>query len=226
MFGVQNKIKGHTRSKGIYDTAKTLRLMLKLAGLFPFKIEETASGTKAVYCKFGGFCTLFHLIVYLSSVIHFVFLSNEKIYSLNYGKIGDYGYIALLVLEGIASVILFSSVFTSIKNENRVILYTSQIDKICQQLQMDNTAVFIKSKCLIRFFIFMLVVIYFFGAGHFIYTQFASRHGAPLIDLIIIGILPHLYIQIKITSFLIYILALNVGHSEFYNFLESYLKNI
>lgn len=226
MFGLKSKIENAIRPRGVYDNAKILRLMLKLTGFFPLKIEETASGSKAVFCKFGVFSTIIHLLLYLSSVIHFVFVSNEKVSSLNYGKIGDYGYVSILVLEGITTLVLFSSVFVLMNRENLVIKYTTQVDTICHQLKIDNTAIFIKSRFFMIIFIIFLVFFYILGAGIFIHTQFVSMRGVPPIDLIIIGILPHLYMQIKLTSFLIYILALHVSNIEFYNFLELYLKDV
>lgn len=224
MFGVKNRTKNQKNLNDIYDTPYNLRVMLKLSGFFPLKIEETSTGKKAVICKYGVLCTVFHLTVFLSAVIHFTLLSDEKLISLNYGKIGDYGYVALIVLEGITSLILFSSVFTIKKHENRIIFYTSEIDRLCHQLQIDNSAVFRRSRVAVGALIVMLVVLVTAGSAIFVHTQATAMHGVPPIDMMILGILPHLYINIKINSFLIYVLALNSGLSRFYKLMESFSK--
>lgn len=224
MFGAKarTKIDSFIRPNGVYDIARSLHLILKLSGFFPVKIVETKTGLKPVICKFGVLCTIVHLLVYLTSVIHFVFLNNVKM-SLNYGKIADYGYIAILVLQGITTLILFASVFPLIKFQIKIIKYTTQLENICHELKIDNSAVFLKSRYLIGIFIVFLTIFYIFGAGIFIHTQYVTMNGLPPIDVILIGILPNLYLLVKFTGFAIYVLALHVCNKEFYKFMEIYL---
>lgn len=227
MFGakVKEKTEIYNHPQSIYHISKSVNLVMKLSGLFPVKIEETETGLKPVICKFGVFCTLFHLLVYLISVIHFVFLSNAKI-SLNYGKIADYGYIAILVLQGLTTLILFAGVFHMIKFQTYIIKYVSQLEIACFQLNINNKAIIHKSRYLIGFFIAFLIFLYILGATIFIHTQYVSMLGLPPIDLIIIGILPNIYLYIYVTYICIYVLAMHVCNSEFLKFMKIFLNEL
>lgn len=226
MFGVKSKIASHYHPSSIYDIAKTLHLVMKISGFFPLKIEETKTGTKPVICKFGVFFTILHLLLYLSSVIHFVFWSNVKLFSLSYGgKVGHYGCIAILVLEGITTIILFLSVFPLMKFQNFVFKNVNNLESVCHQLKIDNTSLLFKSRCLIGFYIAFVTIFYLLGAGIFIHTQFVSLNEVPPIDLIIIGLLPRYYLLSYVTFFAIYVLSMHVCNSEFYKFMELYLND-
>lgn len=210
---------------GVYDIARTLHLVMKLAGFFPIKIEETKTGPKPVICKFGVLSTILHLLLYLIPVTHMIVWNNEKM-SLDVNKIADYGYLAILVLQGVTTLVFFSSVIHMMKFQTAVIKYTTQMQVICHQLKIDNTAVFLKSRCLIGLIIVFFTMFYLLGAGIFIHTQYVSMHGVPPIDLILVGILPNFYLLIKITCFSVYILSLHVCNIEFYKFMELYLNDI
>lgn len=193
----------------VFTIFKILHFIMKLFGLFPFKIKHTETGPKCVNCICGLILTTMHFFTYFCSYISVLveLYSNPHIMKSKMTSIVDrFGSTINLYIEGISIIILFASILIKNKAQKNILrlFYQTEAMLINKSFNCKFLQIFLYS------FVLSLNFILGFIVSVTLYGFYQAVSSTDIIYLMV-RILPHFYILIKTSQFVFYILMLNFG---------------
>lgn len=212
------KLKSLISPKSVLNVFKVLHFIMKLFGLFPFKLKPTRNGPKPVFCVWGLIFTTIHFIIYYYC---FFVVMDEKIHisGLNasmYKTIVDkFGTQVLLVMDGITIFCIFSSVFLNFKAQINIFSICCQAENRLRDKEF-NLCFDIELLKLFGFsFILLLNLLNTFLCSVKFFIEIFNFKGK--LTYLLVRILPHFYIQLKTSQFVLYVLMLHLGFNGLNN---------
>lgn len=197
----------------VFTILKILHLIMKLFGFFPFKIKLTNTGPKCVICVWGLILTIIHFLTYFCGYFMVLVKLHSKqhiIKSPISSSIGDmFGMKFALYIEGITIAILFANIVITKKAQKNILklFYKSDVLLIMKWFKLQ---IFLYS------FILLLNLLIGFMVSVTVYVSYKAASTDAIIYLMV-RILPHFYVLIKISQFVIYISILNFGFNSLYS---------
>lgn len=205
------------RPSTVFTVFKIINFILKIFGLYPFKIERTKNDTKTVICLSGVILTTVHIITYFYGYlkVHNIFCSkighSSEIYKTNIFTIIDiFGAHLLLVLEGVTVFSLFLNVPVTMKAQRSMTSLFNQAE-----IKLKDEGLYYHFCCgldLLKLFAFSFLL-FLNLLGSFwvsVIILFDAFNESANVYFAFARILPHLYIYLKTTQFVLYTLMFHL----------------
>lgn len=194
----------------VFTIFKILHFIMKIFGLFPFKIKHAKTGPKCVFCVWGLISTTVHFLTYTCNYI-LVFIemhSNRNIIVQTEMQtiVDKFGSSIEFYVEGLSIFTLFASIVITKKAQRKILklFYQSEYILFEKCFNFDLLQIFLYS------FILLLNLIIGATVTVMVYMFYQAVSPSAIIYLMV-RILPHFYILIKTAQFVFYILMLNFG---------------
>lgn len=209
---IYNKI---VHPKDYHGMLVFITLMMKISGLYPIKIVTKKGNFRVRICKWGVCCTITHFILYVSCVTHGTMNNIRHNFRPAGGStVGNIADFLLIGLEELAAFVIFVSVFYSLSYQKIWLKKYIRIKNIYEELKIDNTDLLKKNQYLIYLFISLLCIHMCFVIFLVIYSFYAVFKKLPPIMLFFLTILPHFYIFMKVSHFIVAAILLNSSFKE------------
>lgn len=190
----------------VFSVFKMLHLIMKLFGLYPFKIEQTRKGPKPVICIWGLILTTAHFanyfFCYIESLKMKLHSNNSVGKSLFNTFVDTFGVKVLLSMEALTVFGLFLNILITFKDQRNMIslFYETEI-------KLKNFCFDLKLFKIILFSFFLLIN---FLSSFFVAFEFFAKISITYEELIyfVARMLPVFYIQLKTSQCCLYVLTL------------------
>lgn len=207
------KLKKFIKPTTVCHIFKKFHLIMKLFGLFPFKLKPTKNGLKPVICFWGLILTIVHFITYYYC---FFLVMTKRMHgtglnvSMYISIVDKFGTQVLLYIDGLTILCIFLSIFLTSKAQSKIFSLFCQAEYRFRDKEFN----FGLELFGFTFILFLnLSVICLCSVKFFIEI---SKFGGDLVYLFA-RLLPHFYIQLKASQYVLYVIMLQLGFNELNN---------
>lgn len=212
------------RPTSVFTVFKIINFILKLFGLYPFKIERTKKASKPVICLWGVILTTIHFIGYFYCYIKVlcVFFSKHfhgnEIYETNIFTFVDiFGANLLLIMEGLTVFVLFLNVLITTKAQRYMISLFNLAENQLKDEELNHN--FFSDFDLLKLFVFsLLLFINLFGSFLISFRILLEIYYESVpVNFVLARILPRFYIHLKTSQFVLYTLMFHFMFNDLNN---------
>lgn len=208
------KLKILIKPTSVLSVFKILHFMMKLFGLFPFKLKKSKNGPKLAICVWGVILTTVQFIGYfycyfevLDKKMHSRGLNAKMFTSI----VDKFGSELLLLFEGLTIFSIFSSVLLTFKPQNKIFSLFCEAETRFKDKEFNSSNSFeleLLELFGFSFLLFLNLFVTFYVAIRF-YVEVTYKSGELIY--LLVKVLPSIYIQLKSSQYVLYILMLHLG---------------
>lgn len=217
------KLKFCIKPSTVFSVFKILHFVMRLFGLYPFKIEHTKNGPNLVICTWGVILTILHFSTYCFCYFKAINskIPNSKINTTLYTSIVDkFGVNLLLILDGIIVFVFFLNIVITIKykvQKNMFSLFYESEKRLKDKEFQKHLCFDIEILKIIFFLIFIclnLIGTVFVALQYFLAM---NKSNPDEVFFFVAKLLPQYYTILKSSQYILYILMIHFSFNRLNN---------